>query len=559
MAHLQFFRDNNKITKELDDIIFDSAINNRYPTLKNYLAIQKISYNEEDLKKVLFSIEKSIFKQVYYYAHLIYYIMEESGNWGEAGEQQIKLSFCRNLLDKDPEIPLVQDDASDFLAKVEENIVKLGIKEISLDEAKKQLKDTKFVVFDHIYSSYKANEINRVLSFLGSDKFLQSGFYGEEKEFIFGKGSLEHKLGYDIVYLEKELSRTPNNIIAMAAIIGNREIFIRKESLKTIFVQKWLEIFNYDEDEKFDIKTNIYRNISEGIKNKTLSLYNVKEKADLERVSEKFINEMGETILYHELGHGITQHDILPLENAAIGEATKILGENIYTSMLEFLADFAPPFEGIIGPIHNMIQISKKDRKKAERMYYMYFSDTWFFDTTDEYMYIYSDLMALILLKYIDHNQEVNFEQLEHDISFEKDRTQKDKLSMFERILELFIWDTQEIRSIAEKAVFTIMNNKYDYKKIRGLMLEEFKRNDGYVKTDTYEFLVPFWTNMLGYILKLSDSADKLRNYVRDQQKITLMKMLVLSCGKKKAESLQYNHRNHIIEQFKDLNLLNYV
>ena len=559
MAHLQFFRDNNKITKELDDIIFDSAINNRYPTLKNYLTIQKISYNEEDLKKVLFLIEKSIFKQVYYYAHLIYYIMEESGNWGEAGEQQIKLSFCRNLLDKDPEIPLVQDDASDFLAKVEENIVKLGIKEISLDEAKKQLKDTKFVVFDHIYSSYKANEINRVLSFLGSDKFLQSGFYGEEKEFIFGKGSLEHKLGYDIVYLEKELSRTPNNIIAMAAIIGNREIFIRKESLKTIFVQKWLEIFNYDEDEKFDIKTNIYRNISEGIKNKTLSLYNVKEKADLERVSEKFINEMGETILYHELGHGITQHDILPLENAAIGEATKILGENIYTSMLEFLADFAPPFEGIIGPIHNMIQISKKDRKKAERMYYMYFSDTWFFDTTDEYMYIYSDLMALILLKYIDHNQEVNFEQLEHDISFEKDRTQKDKLSMFERILELFIWDTQEIRSIAEKAVFTIMNNKYDYKKIRGLMLEEFKRNDGYVKTDTYEFLVPFWTNMLGYILKLSDSADKLRNYVRDQQKITLMKMLVLSCGKKKAESLQYNHRNHIIEQFKDLNLLNYV
>lgn len=559
MAHLQFFRENNKITKELDDIIFDSAINNRYPTLKNYLTIQKISYNEEDLKKVLFSIEKSIFKQVYYYAHLIYYIMEESGNWGEAGEQQIKLSFCRNLLDKDPEIPLVQDDASDFLAKVEENIVKLGIKDIPLDEAKKQLKDTKFVVFDHIYSSYKANEINRVLTFLGSDKFLQSGFYGEEKEFIFGKGSLEHKLGYDIVYLEKELSRTPNNIIAMAAIIGNREIFIRKESLKTIFVQKWLEIFNYDEDEKFDIKNNIYRNISEGIKNKTLSLYNVKEKPDLELVSEKFISEMGETILYHELGHGITQHDILPLENAAIGEATKILGENIYTSMLEFLADFAPPFEGIIGPIHNMIQISKKDRKKAERMYYMYFSDTWFFDTTDEYMYIYSDLMALILLKYIDHNQEVNFEQLEHDISFEKDRTQKDKLSMFERILELFIWDTQEIKAIAEKAVFTIMNNKYDYKKIRGLMLEEFKRNDGYVKTDTYEFLVPFWTNMLGYILKLSDSADKLRNYVRDQQKITLMKMLVLSCGKKKAESLQYNHRNHIIEQFKDLHLLNYV
>ncbi|MFA5878824.1 MAG: hypothetical protein WC860_01470 [Candidatus Margulisiibacteriota bacterium] len=556
MAQLEFFKNNNQLTKELEEILFDSAINNRYPTLKNYLIIKKISYEESDLKQILFLIEKSIFKQVYYYAHLIYYIMEKSSNWGEAGEQQIKLSFCRSLLNKEPDIALAQEDAIEFLDKVEENIEKLEISKLSLDQAKNEFKNSKFIIFNHTFTSYKANEINRILRFLGSDKFLQCGFYGDEKEFIFGKGILEHKLGYDIIFLEKELARTPNNIIAMAAIIGNREIFIRKESLKTIFVQKWMEIFNYDEDEQFDIKTSVYRNISEGIKQKTLSLYGVKEKNDLEKIANEFVSDMGETILYHELGHGITQHDILPLENAAIGEATKIIGENIYTSMLEFLADFAPPFEGIIGPIHNMIQISKKDRARAERMYFMYLSDTWFFDTTDEYMYIYSDLMALILLKYIDVNQQVNFLQLEHDISFEKDRTQKEKLSMFERILELFVWDTQEIKAIAEKAVFNITDNKYDYKKIRGLMLEEFKRNDGFVKTDTYEFLVPFWTNMLGYVIKLSDAADKLKDYIRDQQKVTLMKMLILSCGKKKAESLNYDHRKYIIEQFRELNLL---
>ncbi len=555
MAKIEFFKD-NKLNKEIEDIIFDPSINNRYLTIKDYFKEKKIDFDPKELSNLLFQIEKSIYKEVYYYAHLIYYIMETSGDWGETGEQQIKISFCRNLLKKEPEVPLNQDDAVEFLNKVQENFKTLKINDLSLETAKKEYRNIKFHVLDKSFSSYKTNDINRILHFLGSDKHLQSGFYGDEKEFIFGKGVLKHLLGYDIIYLEKELIRTPNNIVAMVAIIGNREIYIRKESLKTIFVQKWVEIFNYDEDEKYQIKNNIYRKISEGIKLKTLSLFKVNTREDLIKCQEQFIAEMGETILYHELGHGITQHDILPLENAAIGEATKIIGENIYTSMLEFLADFAPPCEGIIGPIQNMLQISKTDILKATRMYYMYLSDTWFFDTTDEYMYIYSDLMCLILLKYVKPDQSINFEQLEKDISFEKDRTSKEKLSMFERILELFIWDTQEIKVIAEKASFTILNNQYDFKKVRSLMIEEFKRNDGFVKTDSYEFLVPFWTNMLGYVTKISDASEKLKEYIERQEKVTLMKMLILSCGKKKAELYNYDHRKYILDTFKELKII---
>ena len=71
----------------------------------------------------------------------------------------------------------------------------------------------------------------------------------------------------------------------------------------------------------------------------------------------------------------------------AIGEVTKIFGENIYTAILEFLADFSPKKDEIMGPIQNMIKISRTDKNRMIRMYLMYLSDVWFYNTEDTYMY----------------------------------------------------------------------------------------------------------------------------------------------------------------------------
>ncbi|MFC1616807.1 hypothetical protein ACFL2K_01145 [Candidatus Margulisiibacteriota bacterium] len=555
---LIFFNDKNQITPELSGIVFDPSINNRYSSIQKYLTEQKIKYKKDALEQLTKTAENEIFKQVRFLAYLIYYIMETSGDWGEAGEQQIKISFCRNLLQKDPRIQLSQEDAFNFLSKVEETIKKLKIDAFPLDMAKNKYKNHQFSLLGQRFSSYKTSDINRILRFCGSKRFLQGGFYGDDKEFIFGEGDFEHQFGYDVIYLDKELARTPNNIVAMAAIIGNREIYIRKESLKIIFAQKWLEIFNYDEAEIEDIKSDIYRNISEGIKWKTLSLFNVSNKKSLEKIENQFIEEMGETILYHEFGHGLTQHDLLPTENAAIGEATKIFGENIYTSMLEFMADFAPNYQKIIGPIQNMIRISKKDKAKASRMYYMYLSDTWFFDTDDEYMFIYSDLMALLLLKYIEPNQEIDFSKLEENILYNPNKSPDDKPSMFERILDLFVLDTNEIKAIAEDANFKLLDKKLKYNEIRQLMINQFKQNDGFVEADSYEFLVPYWTNMLGYISSISDSEGKLKKYLEKQEKTILKKMLILSAGKKEAEKFEYNHRHFLTNRLKSLGIIQY-
>ena len=97
----------------------------------------------------------------------------------------------------------------------------------------------------------------------------------------------------------------------------------------------------YSENEIQHIQNQPYWNIAEGIKQKVLDLYDIHSKDDLLEKEDIFIHDMAETIFKHELGHGIVQHNLLPFDLGAIGEASKIYGENIYTAFLEFLADFA--------------------------------------------------------------------------------------------------------------------------------------------------------------------------------------------------------------------------
>ena len=73
---------------------------------------------------------------------------------------------------------------------------------------------------------------------------------------------------------------------------------------------------------------------------------------------------------------------------------------------------------------------------------------------------------------------------------------------------------------------------------------------------DTYEFLVPYWTNILGYVQKLSSASEALDSFIKQRQEKALKKMLVLSCGKEKAQQYKFDHRNYIVDRMKELQFL---
>ena len=552
-------KDDN-LSTECRDILDDKSIRGRFSTMKEYFESEKIDYDDAELQRLIELTDDAIKEQVFTYAVMLYRHMELSGDWTESGEQQIKVSFCRNLLQINPTDNVSEIEAIAFLNQIDEEIEDMGLASASQEELKTKLFDYKFNLFGTMIERYRSDEITQMIRFIWSELFLQGGQYGGTQEYILGTGKKSHRSGYDVVTLKEELVRTPNNVMSMAAIIGHRSIYIRIEVLKTIFSQKWLQLYDYTEEQNNIVKSNSEWNISEGIKDIVLSIYKVSSQSELKAIQKPFLKDMAETILCHELGHGGIQHDLLDPELGALGEATKIFGETVFTSLHEFLADFTPPLENKIeGPIWNMITISKSDPERARRMFFMYLSDIWFYNTEDSYMFCYSDMMCLVLLSYISDGSKVDFDKMAKQITFRKEKTADQPISLFERIFELYTQGVKEIKTIATHAKYDFSLVKLsEYEDVHKFLVEEFRKNDGYVDETSHEFLVPYWVNVLGYVRSVSDAMPQLDKYLKSQEKKILAKIFVATAGRKVAEDYQFDHRKYIMDRCKALKIQKY-
>ena len=128
--------------------------------------------------------------------------------------------------------------------------------------------------------------------------------------------------------------------------------------------------------------------------------------------------------------------------------------------------------------------------------------------------------------------------------------------SHFDRIIELYKSDITELKTMCENATFDIGGNDMNYNKIRDFLIEEFRKNDGFVHVDTYEFLVPFWSNILGYIQTVSNSKELVKDFLTQQQEKALKKVMVLSCGKETAMKYKFDHRQYIVDRMNELKIL---
>jgi hypothetical protein len=313
----------------------------------------------------------------------------------------------------------------------------------------------------------------------------------------------------------------------MAAVIGEHEIFVRRESLITIFHQKWLSALAYPPSAEV-LHSDVYRNIGEGIKSHVLRLFGATTYAALSAKQETFIEDMKETILFHEVGHGVIQHEAVPTEIGTFGEATKVLGENSVTALLEVLADVAPRIGKVKGPFQNIVEVSKTDVERATRMFFMYFSDTYFFDTEDEYMYLYSDLMALIFTRYICPGFVVDFQTMADDLAFRANRAGEP--SMLEWLIDELARQVQKLKS--------------------KLPTPEKVPSEG-----SYSDQAAFWTDFLDGQIKSQAKKSELNTTLEECKNELLHTFFASLCGSETAKRYE-NPRRFIADRCGELGLV---
>jgi len=547
---------NGQVNSEVSEIVLDKAINNRYPSLLAYFKQKKIEFDSKELLGLVSMVETSVFDSIRYIAHLYYHIMSISDDWGEPGEQQVKIAFCRNLLGKDVSDTLTQEDADQFLKQVSSTISELGIDTLSLAAAKKEFKTFHLTILGENISGYHADYVRKILKFVGSDLFFHGTYSGGSKTFILAEGYMQKYGDQDVFFARKELIRTPNAVVAIAALCGGKTVLIRQESLNTIFYQKWVHSFTSIENESFFIRQDVDRNISEGIKKHVIDLYDARSEAGLIKIQKRFVDDMAETITYHELGHGISQHDLMDISVSTVLEGSEQFGENIYSTLLEVVSDFSPSQNGIKGPMQNIVDVAKTNIKRAMRMYFMYVSDIWFFDTEDTYMYPYSDIMAILLLQFIKADLSIDFKKLEKALDFGKpgDKNQT-LLGLFMTIAKK---GARDLEGLARSATYELSGKKHSFDYIKKLTIRNFMDSNKQLDMTSYRAQTAFWTFMMGYVQSISDKYEDMLTLLKTEEARILRKVFVKMVGEKTAKRFGYKHHDYIVAKFKKLGILAY-
>ncbi len=357
-------------------------------------------------------IADDLTSQLRVFAYSIYQLMCVSNDWTDAGREACESAFGRCELGLTPQAPWGYQEKGRFLSLAADFLDKFELKYVSQDDLKKRVDEMTIEILGLQFTIHDFTSLNRLLLFVGVPLILQGGVYGPYREFILGKGTFGLMGDYRVFVLEREVLRSPTTIMPMAAVIGEREIFVRDEAMAAVFQMKWASFLPYAFNGAFDYY-GIEHRLSAMIRRRVFECYGVRTTADLEVVTESFIFDLKETVLNHELGHGVIQYHLLSPDVAPIAEASKMCGESVVTALLEVLADFAPWLGDVKGPLQNMVDVSLTDYDRAERMFWMYLSDVWFFDTPDEYMYLYSELMTSVMISAVGNDGNVDFSRLD--------------------------------------------------------------------------------------------------------------------------------------------------
>jgi hypothetical protein len=540
-------------SSEILHALLDPSIYQRYETLAALCRAEKISFTPSDTLQLLHCLEKDIQQQILELGLTMYRYYQVSKKWPLDNEQSIKLAYARHIMQIPAENDVSYDEMRAFDNRISELIEDANLHNLSEEALKNTHKEFRFTLFGKKLILEKQQILCQALTFLGSDQQIYFDGSGIGLAAIFGPTVIKEISPYTIYLIKSETARTPNYVMSNPALHKDHRIALRDASLRAIFHMKWMPVLDSNSQlfSRYSIENDIFWNLSQGIKEKVLSLYESNNTDDVQNKENEFLKDMRETILYHEIGHGLTTEHLLPVENVCVGHGPEMYGIWFYDALLEFLADFAPKQNTLHGAMQNMVQTAKKSKTRAERMFYIYLSDIWFYDTDDTFMMPYADFMGLVLSRYIRSDQSVDFALMAKDLDYQKDRTDKKQLSLYERVYELFLWDTDEMALFAKKASFKLTTTE-NFEYMRKLRIDSAKKHFPNIDPNSETFLGPFWKNMFHYMRVFSDSKP-LENYIDIQVKKNMKKMFILAAGRTVAESYQYDHRRYISDTYQKL------
>jgi hypothetical protein len=227
---------------------------------------------------------------------------------------------------------------------------------------------------------------------------------------------------------------------------------------------------------------------------------------------------------------------------------------------LELFADLAPKIGKEKGPFSHIIDISKSDPKRAEQLFYLYLSDTWFFDTEDDYMYPYSELIVLIFLRYVKDDKSIDFERLRSDlgVDYKNNRSLNEMFS--EGSLLLFLFEgfqsgIQKMEAVLTSAEYSLSSGKFSYLKLRPFVDDRLRSKNVAIDPTSNHYFSQFYQHLFLYYNKFATDSEPLESHIQTVGQDLKLRFFEFMAGKEVVNTYGDDIRSYLGDRLKALGL----
>lgn len=463
-----------------------------------------------------------------------YLIMQKSGNYGAYGKERVLISFCRNLLYIPPDIEVTQDHADIFT--------------YIIDGTDRLFSSGSYDFFKCLYEQYSYNMLGHnetanksLVDYIKNIKF---PFHYDCRvidrfthQMILGK--LNHFQSNEAKVIIFEYIRNPMDILAFASVGSN----VRYESCLTIFSNKWMGFFSQSMIEKKINYNHPNTSINEGLKEFTLSYYNVSSREEMLSIKEVFVNDMIDGILHHQLGVKDSKKDLhVYYEMQTPWIDTPHLSE----TLTEVLYDWGTDGEEVKRSVSRFCEIADNDIYRAAGCVYAYLSDNWFIDDTDTTYYLLrTEILHGLMLMHIDEKGAINFESVKQSIP---------EYRLFARSFLVEYLD--EILDIARNGIYHVGELEMTYEMLVDAALDLYRESAVNISTREELFLNgKYWINFWGYVEKFSPETHALiQDYTSECE--DRLRREVLAMITPEPKKYNYSLLEYIYARYREIGIL---
>jgi len=508
------------------------------------LAAEKASLDrqEEETTAVRESVKEWMIRKLKELALINYLSMEKRKDFGVFGEQRVSIGFCRNIMHIPNNREVSQFDMDRFHRILKECDIRNGNK--SGDDYLEYIKNYSLEILGKAYPITDFVQVNKLLEQLGADYYFFNTYnhpYGVR--YIFGKvekRDIEQNKAYIIL---QEYIRSPQFILSIVSEIFNDSMMIRLVACEVIFFNKYQKFFDKPKAERnYDLR-HINSSIREGIKACALSLYDAANTKDVLKIKAFFIQEMINEIFWHEIGHHISFTDMEPTHFAFHYNFPE--GEGVGTVLIEALADWAPAGEHGKGVFTWFVELAQADVKRATRNFYVYISDKWFVDETEEFMSLMSNILPALAIYFINTDGSVDFIRLKK----EKDRIYTFFLMRYKKLVD-------KLLEVIKKSNYKIDNYELDYVNLEEGYYRMYQRSRNAMPLKELRNFSFFWINVVDHLEKYSAAGWKEYQHVLKEEASLLEQMILKEIIKDDKGKYRNSLREYIIQRAKKIGIV---